>query len=312
MNEKQLTDLLERAADQIPVGPAPVEVFEAVGSGPAQLSDRTTGAPITLEGEMGRRRGRGVAVGIVAATIALVAGAGAVLTLGPNPVEPKPAVVPTGSAPIPPNSRLVGIGHAAIAVPKSWGTNEYGCGTPERDTVLIDLAIHDACGSLGWPEGLELVEIESGEPKFDVPTKRAIVIDGVTAQRYSTTCDAPREIPGFGVRGATVCNGAVYLPTENVWFRVSSSTSGETVDELLSRIRVLPDKVAVPGYGETFAFEQERSGEVYMAALRKAGFEVATRSEPAKFGGSGYVESVDPPVGSMVTPGSLLTVAVSE
>ena len=37
------------------------------------------------------------------------------------------------------SSRLVGLGHAAIAVPDDWGTDATRCGVPMRDTVVIDV-----------------------------------------------------------------------------------------------------------------------------------------------------------------------------
>ena len=109
----KLTDLLERTAEQTPVGPPPLDSLYAGAA---------------------RRRHRRTA-GLVAATVVAVA---AVIGASTLVIFRGPTASVTSSTPVPPAMRLVGFGHGAIAVPASWPTNKSHCGTPVQDTVLID------------------------------------------------------------------------------------------------------------------------------------------------------------------------------
>lgn len=88
-----------------------------------------------------RRRRRAAALSAVGMAAAVVAVGGTmVLVGGPNPAPPV-----ASTPPVPAATRLVGIGHAAIAVPTQWAANQLGCGTPLKDTVIIDAGPQNLC-----------------------------------------------------------------------------------------------------------------------------------------------------------------------
>src|SRR5690349_5732798 len=93
-------------------------------------------------------RDRLVTAAVVATVLAVIGVTNALATAGGSGTGPLP-----GPDPAPAAMRLVGYGHAAIAVPKVWGTNISRCGVPRRDTVLID-----DCGR-PRPKGLSKVEL---------------------------------------------------------------------------------------------------------------------------------------------------------
>lgn len=221
MNEHKLSELLERAADRTPVNPPPVAAMR-------------TGAT--------RRRRRRTAlwsVGGTAVAVAAVIGGSTLLGPGAKPIDQPPvAAPPPAAAPVPAGMRLVGVGNAAVAVPKTWGTNKLRCGTPEVDTVVVDVGAQPMCAIARRP-GVESIDL-GAEPRFDFKATETIEIDGVAAQREKTTCVTTN--PG------TVCAGSVLIPSLKAWFRAESSTSAAEVDRILEQIRVVPDQVGVPGF----------------------------------------------------------------
>ncbi|GAA1111549.1 hypothetical protein GCM10009630_05800 [Kribbella jejuensis] len=168
-------------------------------------------------------RDRLVTAAVVATVLAVIGVTNALATGGGSGTGPLP-----GPDPAPAAMRLVGYGHAAIAVPKVWGTNISRCGVPRRDAVLID-----DCGR-PRPKGLSKVELTT-TPPVDFRVDDTFSLNGVRAERTWTSCSDDN-----------VCWGAVGLPSLNVWFRASSSGSAGAVDQILTRITVLPDHVDVP------------------------------------------------------------------
>ena len=73
--------------------------------------------------------------------------------------------------------RMVGYGHAAIAVPKVWGTNASRCGIPHRDTVLIDDPAAASYCDLPRPPDVDSVELGKAWTEF-VEQDQALVIAG--------------------------------------------------------------------------------------------------------------------------------------
>ena len=287
MTDEHLPELLERAADRVHVGPAPVTA---------------------MVGDAGRvRRRRVLTLSLAtAASVAAIAGGTALLsTAGSAPGPHTPAASTTPSpTPVAPASdmRLVGLGHAAIAVPQGWGTSVTRCGVPQKDTVVIDVGAVEACLTKR-PWDVESVEITHGEPRFDFTADETFTVDGVEAQRQETQCE-----PDVG--DTQVCNGTVYLPSLGVSFRAESSTSAADVGRILEQIRLVTDQVGVPGY-QTLAVERQgNSGEKYLDALREAGFtgEVRTKKMPGV--AAGYVLGVSPQPGTMLDPGAVVTVTV--
>jgi len=113
MTDHDLTDLLDRLGERTPVGAPPTE---------AMLGDAV---------RLRRRRTAWVAVG-AAAAVAVVAGGLAAVTRGSDPGgEPDGPAVSEPTTFVPPEgTRIVGIGHTVVTVPRGWATNGWRCGTP--------------------------------------------------------------------------------------------------------------------------------------------------------------------------------------
>jgi hypothetical protein len=284
MTEPNWGDLLERAADRTAVGPAPLESIRA---GAAQRR---------------RRRALALAGASAAAVFAVIAGSVLVTSTAPSQT-PRPSVTTDGPAPGPQGTRLVGLGNLAIAVPERWDTNRTRCGTPMKDTVVINVGAVETC-AIARPEGVESVELVQGEPRFDFEADSTILVDGVEAQRQSTTCT--RETIGE----VRVCSGTVYFAERKTWFRAESSTGREDVDRILDRIRVVSDKVGVPAFQPLAVNAQGRSGEKYAARLAEQGFEVEVQTRRISAGKPGYVLDASPAPGTMLPPGSTVTITV--
>lgn len=284
MTERHWAELLERAADQTAVGSAPLESIRA---GAAQRS---------------RRRALAWAGASTAALVGIIAGAVFVTSAAPSE-RPRPPVTTDAPDQGPQGTRLVGLGHLAIAVPEEWDTNRARCGTPMRDTVVINVGVIETC-AIARPEGVESVEIVEGEPRFDFAPDGAVLVDGVEAQRQSTACT--RETLG----GVRVCSGTVYFPAHRTWFRAESSTGREDVDRILDRIRVVSDKIGVPAFQPLAVNAQGRSGEKYATRLAEQGFEVEVQTRRMSAGKPGYVLDASPAPGTMLPPGSTVTITV--
>jgi hypothetical protein len=157
-----------------------------------------------------RRRLRdGLVSAAAVATVVTIIGVTNVLSSdGGGTLVPRPDPVPSPVA-----LRLVGYGHAAIAVPKVWGRNISRCGVPRRDTVLIDDP--SAAGDCDLPRPPDVDSVELGTaPPSGFRVDGTFTINGVRAERSRTSCS-----------NDDVCWGAVGLPSLKVWFRASSSTS---------------------------------------------------------------------------------------
>lgn len=283
MTDDHLTELLDRAAGRIHVGPAPM--------------DAMVGAAARAR----RRRALTLTLASAAAVVAIAGGTAVLSSSGGVPDPQPPAASPTPVAPAS-DMRLVGLGHAAIAVPQSWGTNATRCGVPQQDTVVIDVGATDACLTKR-PRGVESVEVTHGKPRFDFTADETFAVDGVEAQRQETRCE-----PDVG--DTQVCNGTVYLPSLGVSFRAESSTSAADVGRILEQIRLVPDQVGVPGYQTLAVNQQGNSGEKYLDALREAGFTTEVRTKKMPGVTPGYVLGASPQPGTMLDPGAVVTVTV--
>lgn len=244
-----------------------------------------------------RRRGR-------ALVLALAGVAGVAAVVGTTLSPPADSAPTARAAVTPAATRLVGIDHAAIAVPEGWGTNETQCGTPEEDTVVIDVAVIPACLA-SRPEGVESLEVTQGR-RVDVDDVDEVVeVDGVRAERRATTC---RRQP---LDDVAVCVGSLYLPSLGVTFHAASSTRAAEVDRILAQVRVVPDRVGVPGFQELLAKEQERSARAYVDALRAAGLVARVRPTSSSRLRIAYVAVVSPAPGTMLRPGDVVTVTAA-
>ena len=156
-------------------------------------------------------RDRLVTAAVVATVLAVIGVTNALTTGRGSGTGPLP-----GPDPAPAAMRLVGYGQATIAVPEVWGITH--CGVPRRDDCAL---LH--------PNGVSRVELTTAPP-VDFRADDTFTLNGVRAERTWTSCSDDN-----------VCWGAVGLPSLNLWFRASSTRSPGAVDEILTRITVLPE-----------------------------------------------------------------------
>ncbi len=238
-----------------------------------------------------RRRPRAVLASAAAATTVLaVIGTTNLLTSSgtsgfvtiPGP-EPAPVM------------RQVGFGQAAISVPKVWGTNFSRCGTPRKDTVLIDDPSAASYCHRQRPTKVDSVELRS-TPPADFHADEAFTIDGVRAERQRTVC----------LEGG-LCRGAVGIPSLQVWFRAESSTSAEAVDRTLTRIEIVKNRIGVPSYQS----QAERpTGTAYAKELEQMGLKAGFLTRKSRSYRVGEIFGVSPRPGTLLTPGATVTVTV--
>nr|WP_238351491.1 PASTA domain-containing protein [Kribbella shirazensis] len=218
---------------------------------------------------------------------------------GPSFTNPAP---PAASAPTAPAAtRLVGIGHAAIAVPEQWARNQLGCGTPQKDTVIIDAGPQDLC-LVNRPKGVESVQVRSGKP-IGFQTDETFQLDGVRAERQRTTCTGDSPL--------TVCSGTVYIPSLDVAFQAESSTNADEVHSILARIMIVPDTVGVPVPLFSEANPAARFGEEYADRLTALGLKPSIQARKSPGSIPGTILAVSPSPGTMLTPGATVTVTAA-
>lgn len=258
-----------------------------------------------------------------AAVLAVVVGVSLVTGLGgpgddpgDDPGERRPGdTAGDGSSP-PPGTRLVGIGHLAVAVPEEWGRNQIECGTPQADTVVIDLGA--VCLALvPRPRDVESVQLLRGRPGGaegpDAPETTSVQVAGRQAERTAVQCRAQDFGPPV-----EVCRAWLHFPDEDVAFMVESSSSDARaqVDEMLGWVLLVEDRVAVPGV-ESINLDVQtedplgNAGERYVAALRALGLSPETVTEPRPRAEAGRILGVEPVPGTMLEPGASVTVTVA-
>jgi len=285
MTDRDLPELLDRLGERVQVGPPPID--DMVGH-----ATRT------------RRRRTAAVVAGGAATVALVLVVGSQLATTGTPQRPGPTepVASPSTGEVPAGMRLVGIGHAAIAVPDDWGTNQTRCGTPVRDTVVIDVGAVESCGLIHIP-AVDSVWIQEGGTWNQFGADEELEIDGVPAERQVTTCSA------LGDGGQQLCSGTVHVPAEDVYF-LASSTSRDEVDRILARIRIVPDGIGVPGFQEISMNQQGGAQEKYVARLEALGLDPVVRPRFVPAVDPGFVLEAVPVPGTMLAPGATVTVTV--
>jgi hypothetical protein len=282
MIESKLTELLEQAGDRTTVGPPPIDAMHA----------RVTRL----------RRRRTVAVSVAAAVAVVAAAGGTALLVRPAPEE---SGVPVASpSVVPAQMRLVGVGHAAIAVPKAWATNAQRCGTPQTDSVIVDLGPVNYC-LMPRPGGVESVEVAGGRPQLiGFAGDETIEVDGVRAERQRTRCTKT------GIDKAELCSGAVYISSLDVTFRAQSSTNADEVDRILERITIVPDRVGVPAY-RTLSFDGKvPAAQKYAGILRELGLKPTVRTIKSPSYDPGQLMGVSPTPGTMLPLGATVTLTV--
>ena len=284
MNDDEATNLLHRLADRVEVGPVPLR-------------------DVLRAGRRARSRHRRTAVLGVAAAVVLVLLGGVGVRQALRPGRPAaPATVPSTSAPAaPPGTRWVGIGHAAIAVPEGWGTNQTRCGQPRANTVVIDQGPIPLCAVI-TPPAVSDLQLEASP---DVPTNPSfadavpIRIDGEPALKTPLRCTNQSS--------SHLCTQALWIKQERALFTATSPHVG-TVRRLLSSVRVDDAYVAVPG---TYAADLQRGARAFTHAAEALGLRVSRRVVPGGGLPAGFIVRVDPAVGTMLKPGDTVHVTVS-
>lgn len=278
MTDRDLTDLLERLGERVEVSPPPL-------------------AAMTRAADGTRRRRTAWVVGSAAAAVVVVAAGtqivGDGMTDGRDPAPSSPA-----ARPVPDGMRLVGIGHAAIAVPEEWGRNHLGCGTPTKDTFALDVGVIPAC-LIPRPAGVDAVWLHEDDA---FGRGEEIKIDGTPATRTPVTCS-----PGQNEGAVVTCSASVYVPSADVRFEASSSTSRERVDELLDEVRILDRRAGVPPYrGLTW----DMPFKAYAKRLREVGLEPVKVERRIQGPAAGMVIEASPPSGTVLPEGSEVRVVV--
>lgn len=291
MTDDRLTDLLHDRVADAPVGAPPLAAMHRDAS----------------------RRARGrLAVLAAAASVVVVAGVVAVTTTGdgttprrsdsPAVASPSATEAADGGSDVPPDGfRWVGEGQAVIAVPEGWGTNAVHCGTPKRDTVIVDQGA--ICMALvPYPEDTSSVDVRQRQPIDERDDYTDAEVEGEPALLSPVECYEGDEF------SAATCTQSLVLPDRDVVFAAQTSRGREALAPILDRVAILDEAVAVPGFQTHALDRQGRSGEAYADALRGAGFTVEVVEEVRRGVPAGYVLGAEPAPGTVVAPGATITV----
>ncbi len=284
MTEHDLSDLLERLGDRAPVSSPP------------------TSAMLAAAGRARRRRTAWAAVG-AATAVAAVTGSVAVLGQQDSPSdrvarppvsEPTAVVAPSGTHP-------VGQGRIVAAVPDEWSRNALRCGTPQRDTVVVDVGVIETCAT-ARPAGVDSIWFGGGLRMSDATDLVVDEIAGLPTRRTAIDC---RE--GFG--GSPVCSTTVYFAEDDVQIMVESSTNRSQVERMLEWIYTVDGPVPVPGYQDSnLDHQDDDAAEHYRTELAEVGLEVRKVAEKRPGIKPGYILDVDPLPGTVLEPGATVTV----
>jgi hypothetical protein len=286
MTEHRLTRLLAHHAAEVRVGPAPVHAVRA-----ARARARRT-----------RRLGFLAAVGASAAVTAVVVG----LTSATPPQGPtstaSPATTPETSAPEPqpdtarPGHRLVGLDDVAVEVPTSWGTNATRCGTPVRDTVVVDQGA--ICTALvPWPDDVTSIGLRRPYRGEDLDALTTGEVAGLPALVGELACAAP------------VCSRVAVLTEHDVVVQVDSTAGRAAVDAAFDTVRVLERHVPVPEL-DAVVGARGRSVAAYVEALIEAGLRARVVEVVDRRIDPGFVLDARPAAGTVVAPGSTVVLEV--
>lgn len=275
---EQTPPALDRLWDEIPVDHLPVDELLVAGQA--------------------RRRRRRTAVAGAAVAAALVVAAGILGVQGLQGSLPDQMVAEPGRAAA---TRLVGIGHVAVAVPASWEENDASCNSPIRDTTYFP-----------WPQDcigphrlVSSVAITALPPSRSVGGFPNLTADG-EVQGHQVVASQATCSPGQGES----CRQTFGVPDLRAYFSVTiPQDDGNALDEVRAireSLTVLPpDQVAVP-----YLFRP--SVKKMRDTLLEAGLSVKIVREPCPpnadcgFGVSGTT----PAAGRVVRLGSTVTIVV--
>lgn len=292
MTDHDLDELMERLGDRTPVGPPPL--------GPLRDAARRSS-----------RRRLVAAAMATTAVIAVVGGTALAVGLGGGgggDGRGGDVVAPDAGFTPPPGTRLVGIGHLAVAVPEDWGTNETNCGTPTKDTVVVDQGA--ICLALvRRPADVESVELRGGDVPAEGEATDPVDVDGHAGELTPVECDASPE----GTERGEVCRAVLFVPEQRASVVLSSSSddAADRVHTMLSWVQWTDELVAVPGFQSIdIDHQDDNAGAHYRRELEAYGFVAETVTEKRPGMKPGFVLGVDPAPGTMLEPGSVVTVTV--
>lgn len=287
MSDDQISDVLVRLTAPYQSGPPPIHDLIAAGA-------------------RKRRRRSLAAVAGVAAVIVAIIGTAAIVTgqdNDPNGTDPS---VRQPVHPIPPDSRLVGVGHAAIAVPQGWATNKTGCGTPLADTVIINVTGVPAC-LIPRPPGVSDVDISVRETRPNYPSfthANQIDIDGADARRTPVDCiSGTGGFAGPGKPPRPVCTQAIWVPTESALF-VATTPHAASTERLLDTVHIVAGRVAVPQ--SNLIGDPPGVRARFVRSAERLGLVVETTTKKASGFSHGSILGVSPPTGTIVRVGSTI------
>ena len=293
MTDDQLTTLLDRLGRDIDVSPAPMPELLETG---------------------GRLRRRHSALRIAGATTAVaaltVAGGLIARDDAPTPNVAKDvgntaaAGGPLQAAPVsfPPNTRLVGVNNAIIAVPESWSTNEAQCGTPQANTVVINTSWYASCVA-GRPDGVASLEVRAIEalpsyPDFGDATETRI--DGAAALLTPQVCGAS-DLP------SSLCTQSLYIESQDAFFQVQAHEAS-VIDDILGSVHVVTDMAGVPVSDNSDLGRQ--TGAAFIAAAEALGLQVDVAYGHRPPLREGEIIDVQPPTGTVLEPGDTVHVTL--
>lgn len=292
LTDDRTRDLLRSAVADLTVSEAPADELVRLG--------RRTG-----------RRNRVVAVlGGVAAVSLIAVGSAVVADMGgvanepaaTQPTAPTQTPPPTqGGLVTPPGTRLVGMGPIAVAVPKSWETNDIRCGRPLSDTVVFESTGTRSC----FVEQRDVSSVHFG--RIGMWERRTWERNATTALDLGEIDITRSEIgpyhEGLGEPTYPFSVGVVTVPGYDVAMWVVS-TDEELIRSVLDSVRAIPDGyVAVPATSAasstTWPFEEDAGLDVRQVTVHREGMS------------PGVLLSSDPPFGSIVPAGSRVTRTVT-
>jgi hypothetical protein len=296
MNEDDVVDLLDRLGADVRVRSAPVDRI---------FKERS---------RLHRRRITWTVLGSAAATTVIVTASVAVAQGWPSAQTPSTHVpsaaqhahsgMATPTTP-PPGKRLVGVGHASIAVPQGWGTNQITCGptSATTNTVVFNVTVFAACAAGLAPRAsvAEVAHASDLPPYPGFTPARHISIDGHPALRTRIICRFE------GVKHPP-CTGAVFIVSESASFQVTSHHAS-IVAHLLDSIHVDQQRVAVPESHEQ-VYDPD-GADRFVAAAQALGLKVVITTGPAMRSRPGGIISVLPYPGTVLAPGDTIHLTVA-
>lgn len=285
MDDRTIEELLASRVGEVRVRPVPVDEM--------------------LRAARRRRSQRRTVLAAACASVLVVGGAAALARDGGTPVASPPTATPGAERlDVPDGMRLVGSGSVGALVPEGWGMNETRCGTPLKDTVVIDDG--GVCLALVLrPDGVESLSLVRTEEAPEGPTTTR-TIAGTEALVGEMGCAS------LSSRRGVLCRQEVHLPDAGTTFVAKSSTrptsaARKEVEAMVAGIRPLGEAVGVPDFRGIQAEEQGRSTEAYADLLAQLGLavQVVDRAEPGIR--PGYLLDVSPEPGAVLEPGAVVT-----